>query len=124
MTTPSTPAPLAREGRITNRQADVLLHASSNGRYVTNEPDVIAMGEEGLLLDYGPQYLAGGMHYLVTTPTGRKALSEWKRAQPIPKQPKRRKSRVFECWQRYEDACGRIEFSTFWKDIWPTYEFK
>lgn len=110
---------------ITNRQADVLLHTSSNGRYVTDEADVIQMGKDGLLFDHGPQALAGGMHYLVMTPKGREALNEWKAAQPPPPKPKRRpQSRAFEAWMNYCDACGRFPFSQFYKEVWPTYEFR
>lgn len=107
---------------ITNREADVLLHASSNGRYVTDEADVIAMGSAGLLHDCGPQRLAGGMHYLVTTPAGRTALTEWKAAQPKPPKPKRApRTTAFQSWRDYCDGCGRIPFSEFWKTVWPHY---
>lgn len=105
---------------ITNRQADVLLHASSNGRYVTDEEDVIQMGRDGLLFDHGPQRVAGGAHYLVTTVAGRAALNEWKAAQPKPKIVKRRESLAFKAWRDYK-AYGdsRITFSEFWKNLWP-----
>ncbi len=105
---------------ITNHEADVLLHIASNGRYVTNEADVIAMGKRGLLFDHGPQVLAGGAHYLVTTPAGRSALSEWKIAQPKPPKLKRRRpSEAFEAWRTFCDVFNRIPFSQFWKEVWP-----
>lgn len=107
---------------ITNREADVLLHTSKNGRYVTDEADVIAMGERGLLFDHGAQRLADGMHYLVPTAAGREALSEWKAAQPPPLKPKRApRSPAFQAWSDYKEAYGRLTFSEFWKDIWPAY---
>lgn len=105
---------------ITDKEADILRHTSDNGRYVTNEEFVIEMGKRGLLFDHGPQRLAGGMHYLVTTMKGREELNEWQRSQPKPKK-KRRRSEVFDSWQNYMDACGRIPFSEFWKEIWPNY---
>lgn len=109
---------------ITNRESDVLLHASSNGRYVTTEPDVIAMGEAGLLFDHGPQALAGGAHYLVTTPRGRAALNEWKAAQPKPVVKKRRISPAFDRWRAHREAGYRYSFSEFWKELWPTIKYQ
>lgn len=102
---------------ITSHQASVLAHTDSTGRYCTDDPVVIAMGEAGLLRDFGPQEIAGGMHYFWMTGKGRAALAEWRAAQPKPK--KRRVSAAFESWERYQDACGRIPFSQFWKNIWP-----
>lgn len=106
---------------LTTFEADVLLHASSNGRYVTDECAVIAMGKAGLLFDYGPQVLAGGAHYLVTTAKGRQALSEWKAAQPKPPKAKRsRRSEQFQAWRDYLDAtCDRMSFPEFLKTVWP-----
>lgn len=112
---------------ITNRQADVLLHASRNGRYVTDEADVIQMGRDGLLFDHGPQALAGGMHYLVMTPKSREALSEWKRAQPAPPKPPKPKriGKAFAAWRQYREATfDRIGFPEFNKEIWPNYQFR
>lgn len=86
---------------ITNEQQEILRHTSNTGRYVTGDPTVIAMAENGLLYDYGPQALAAGDHYLVITHKGRAALNEWQRAQPKPVKPKRRRSAVFEKWQRF-----------------------
>lgn len=103
---------------ITNHQADVLAHASSNGRYVTGAKDVIEMGRIGLLRDLGPHELAGGDHYLVMTPMGRMALMEWRAEQPKPTKAKRR-SRQFDSWRNYVEACGRITFSEFLKSVWP-----
>lgn len=48
---------------LSAKEASVLAHTLSNGRYVTGDADVIEMGKAGLLHDYGPQNLAGGMHY-------------------------------------------------------------
>lgn len=105
---------------ITQFEADVLLHTSSNGRYVTDEAKVIAMGVAGLLFDYGPQPLAAGAHYLVTTPKGREALNEWKAAQPKPKKPKRRCSEQFQAWRDYLGATyDRMSFPDFLKNVWP-----
>lgn len=102
---------------ITKFEYEVLAHCSDNGRYVTDEPTVIAMGERGLLRDHGPQALAGGAHYLVTTPSGRAALSEYRTAMPKLK-PKRR-SEQFESWRTYRDVVKRISFSDFLKNVWP-----
>jgi hypothetical protein len=49
------------------KEIDVLLHTQRTGRYVTDEQFVIEMAAKGLLKDYGPQRLAGGMHYLTIT---------------------------------------------------------
>ena len=108
---------------ITNKQADVLQHTSRTGRYVTSDPLVLEMAKEGLLYDHGPQQLAAGDHYLVTTPKGRAALVEWEKAQPPPPKPKRRRrSEAFEYWQNYVDACERISFRDFLRDIFPYRE--
>jgi hypothetical protein len=103
---------------ITDKEADVLSHASSNGRYVTGDKAVLAMAETGLLYDHGAQRLAGGDHYLVMTPRGREALNEWRAAQPKLK-PTRRRSEQFQAWRSYCEACRRIPFSEFLKEIWP-----
>ena len=108
---------------ITDHQADVLRHTSNNGRYVTDEPAVIAMGEAGLLYDHGPQVLAGGAHYLTMTSKGRTALNEWQSAQPKPIVHKRRRTEAFDRWRDYCDAFQRISFSRFWKEIWPSYRY-
>ena len=100
-------------------EADVLSHASQNGRYVTGEARVIALADCGLLFDHGAQRLAGGMHYLVMTIKGRVALSEWRAAHPKPKIPKRRRTEQFTAWQQFREACGRISFPEFLKTIWP-----
>lgn len=102
---------------ITNHEADILAHASSKGRYVTADADVLDMAASGLLNDYGPQPLADGDHYLTLSEKGRSALAEWRAAQTKPK--KRRVSGAFESWEPYQDAFGHIPFSRFWKEIWP-----
>lgn len=109
---------------ITNHQADVLRHTSINGRFVTDDPRVIEMASQGLLFDFGSQRLAGGMHYLTTTRKGTEALIEWHAAQPNPKIIKHRRSKSFESWQHFCDAFGKIPFSRFWKEIWPTYKLR
>lgn len=77
------------------------------------------MAEDGLLYDHGSQALAGGAHYLVTTPKGRAALSEWKAAQPMPKKQKRKASEQFVGWQAYCESFKRIPFPEFLKEVWP-----
>jgi hypothetical protein len=104
---------------ITNAEADILLHTSSNGRYVSNEPLAIDLGARGLLYDHGPQVLAGWTHYLVTTPAGRQALSEWKAAQPKPNPKRRPRSEQFDSWRNYCEAMNRISFPDFLQQIWP-----
>jgi hypothetical protein len=104
---------------ITDREADVLLHTSNTGRYVTDEKAVLGMASAGLLFDHGPQTLAGGMHYLVTTTKGRQALSEWKAVQPKPKVKKRRISREFEAWMDFRDAYPGTTFPEFHAKVWP-----
>lgn len=103
---------------ISNFEADVLLHTSSNGRYVTDERRVIEMADRGLLFDHGPQPLAGGMHYLVTTPKGRAALNDWKAAQPKPK-PVKRRSVQFQKWRDHCEVFSPIPFPQFLKEVWP-----
>lgn len=107
---------------ITNKQADVLAHTSSNGRYVTDETLVLEMAQDGLLHDRGAQRLAGGMHYFTMTALGRYALNEWRAVQPKPPKSKRRCTEAFRKWRDYCDAFNHIPFSTFWKEIWPTYQ--
>lgn len=105
---------------LTAWEADILSHASQNGRFVTGEQRVIDLAGRGLLYDHGPQPLAGGAHYLVTTLRGREALSAWRAAQPKPKAPKRpRQSRQFRAWMNYCDANGRYGFAEFLKNVWP-----
>lgn len=84
--TPSAGSGVQWGGRsLTAREADVLAHTASNGRYVTDEAAVIEMGKAGLLQDHGPQNLAAGMHYLTMTHLGRMMLMQWRDAQPKPK---------------------------------------
>lgn len=103
---------------ITAEQASVLRHTNENGRYVTADPAVLAMTEAGLLFDYGKQALAAGDHYLGLTRDGRAALAAWTRLQPKPK-AKRRSSEMFLEWARYCDACRRIPFRQYYREIWP-----
>lgn len=111
---------------INRFEADVLLHTSQTGRYVTDEAAVITMAARGLLRNHGPQALAGGMHYFTMSSKGREALN-WLEANacrfPQPK-PKRKPSRAFECWRNFRDMGYCCSFSEFWKQIWPTYEFR
>ncbi len=104
---------------LTSQEADVLLHTSRTGRYVTGEAEVIAMAARGLLRDYGPQALAGGDHYFEMTPKGREALKEWKAAQPAPPKPKRSKrSPAFAAWRAMSEHTS-ISFRDFLQRIWP-----
>lgn len=108
---------------ISTKEADVLLHASRTGCYVTAEASVLEMAAAGLLFDHGPQALAAGDHYLVMTTKGRAALNEWKAAQPPPPKPKRRRqSPAFECWRNYVDACEHVPFPIFLREIYPERE--
>lgn len=104
---------------LTDWEADVLRHTSNNGRYVTGEERVIELASRGLLFDHGPQRLAGGMHYLVMTPEGRRQLNLWQAAQPKPKARKRRVSRQFRAWRDYVDANGYRKFPDFLTNVWP-----
>lgn len=105
---------------ITDKQADVLHHTMTNGRYVTGETDVIALARAGLLHDHGAQQLAGGMHYLTLTNRGRDALREWFAVQPPPPKPKRRRrSEVFDSWMTYCEVSARISFAEFLREVWP-----
>lgn len=109
---------------ISDYEAEILRHTSSNGRFVTDEKRVIELAERGLLYDHGPQRLAGGMHYLVMTGKGRTALNEWHSFMKAygPKPPKvkvRRKSKQFRAWEDYCEANGRLGFSEFLKEVWP-----
>jgi len=87
---------------LSNKQIDILLHTSSNGRFVgDHDADMETLVSVGALRDYGPQTLADGAHYYVTTPTGRQILNEWHAAQPkppvLPKRKQRAKER-FDYW--------------------------
>lgn len=105
---------------ITNREADVLAHTAHNGRYVTDEADVIAMAAAGLLRDHGAQALAGGMHYLVITERGRDALRDWRAMQPPPpKSKRRRRTEIFESWMTYCEVFARVTFKEFREQVWP-----
>jgi hypothetical protein len=110
---------VGRSNVMTAKQASVLAHTSETGRYCTDDPEVIAMGEVGLLRDFGPQEIAGGMHYLWMTDKGRKALEEWRAAQPKPPKPKRRQSRQFKAWRSFCDGYKRMPFGQFVKEVWP-----
>lgn len=76
---------------LTQDAADILLHTSTNGRYVVgpesaNEFALIQrMVEAGLLEDCGPQRIAGGAHLFYTTPGGRRVLADYQAALPKPK---------------------------------------
>lgn len=113
-------APLFRP-ILTKQEADILLHTSSNGRYVSGEALAIDLGRRGLLYDHGPQQLAGGAHYLVMTGKGRTELNAWKAAQPPPpKRKARRMSEQFRAWRAYLEAtCNRMPFPKFLKEVWP-----
>jgi len=80
-------------------EAEILLHTSRTGRYVTGDPQVIALAECGLLNDYGPQQLAGGDRYFTLSAAGREALNAWKEAQPQPQI--RPLTRSQKRWQEY-----------------------
>ncbi len=88
---------------ITKQQYEVLRHTSQNGRYVTDEAAVLEMAAAGLLRDHGPQALAGGMHYLVTTMKGREAICEYEATLPKPKPLSRRKQLAKERMRRYRE---------------------
>jgi hypothetical protein len=103
---------------ITNAQADVLSHTSNNGRYVGEGHALMELAKLGLLRDHGPQALAGGAHYLTMTPKGREALNEWRAAQPKAKKARRR-SEQFAGWRAYCEACRRISFPEFLREVWP-----
>ena len=48
---------------ISPKQASILSHTSSNGRYVSDlDEDLSALIAASFLKDYGAQRLAGGMH--------------------------------------------------------------
>jgi DNA-binding PadR family transcriptional regulator len=77
----------------TKEEAEVLLHTSRTGRFVTGDAEVAAMAKKGWLHDHGAQALAGGDHYYTTTMKGREVLNAWKAAQPPPPpEPKLTKS--------------------------------
>lgn len=103
---------------VSDCEASVLAHTSSNGRYVTDEKRVIEMANAGLLKDYGAQQLAGGMHYLTLTELGRKALQEWRAAQPKPK-PVKRRSEQCDRWRDCVEACGRSPCAKGRREVWP-----
>lgn len=104
--------------QLNDWEADVLAHTSSNGRYVTDEKRVIALAGAGLLKDYGPQPIAGGMHYLTLTGRGRTALEAWRAGKPKPKRMKRR-SEQLNRWREFVEAQGKIPFGQFVKEVWP-----
>lgn len=85
---------------ITKQESEIMLHASKNGRYVSDEDDILkGLVEKGFLNDYGPQAIAGGMHCYVTTPSGRQAINEWKASLPPAPTPKK----ITRSQQRYQD---------------------
>jgi len=63
--------------------------------------------------------LTGGMPCYFVTAAGKQEMIN-----QSPKPPKPRRTRVFEAWRNYCDAFGTFPFSRFWKEIWPTCEFK
>ena len=107
----------------TNREADILYHTSRNSRYVS-DPDreldnLVALG---FLEDYGPQSLAGGAHYYVTTEKGREVLSGW-RAAHLHISTRRKPSRCFEAWMAFREW-NRCTFKQFYKEDWPNIRHK
>jgi len=107
---PEASEPLA----ITAADQSILRHASDNGRYVSDMTAALrALCDRRLLGDYGPQRIAGGMHYMTVTSKGREALNKWQAEQPKPKA--KRVGRAFGAWERYKDAFGKIPFLEFWK---------
>lgn len=112
---------------MTQHQLSVLKHVSYTGRYITDEASVFAMAEAGLLHDHGGiGFWPAGTRGFTLSSKGRKALRQHYAELcrfPQPK-PKRKPSRAFLAWRDYVDACGRISFREFWKEIWPSYEFR
>lgn len=107
---------------ISSHTADILAHTARTGRYVTDEPHVIALAKAGLLHDHGAQRLAGGMHYFTMTGAGRDALTSWAASQPMPPKAKvKRRSAQFQAWRDYREAFRPIPFSEFIKKIWPSH---
>lgn len=104
---------------LTNLEADIMLHTSNTGRYVSREPLALDLARRGILFDHGPQALACGDHYFVTTPAGRNALSEWKSAQPKARSVRRKQSPAFASRHNFLDAGYRMPFGQFLKEIWP-----
>ncbi len=102
------------------QEIDVLLHTASTGRYVTGDPFVIDIARRGLLIDHGPQSLAGGMHYLTLSGEGREAVRAWNACQPKPKRKRVRPE--FAAWRRYCEAFADVPFGEFFKRIWPQYK--
>ncbi len=86
---------------ITDQEATILAHTSRTGRYVTDEPIVIAMAERGLLKDHGPQRLADGMHYFTGTTAGNTAMRDWQESQPKPAPPPKLTKRKQKAKARY-----------------------
>lgn len=102
---------------LTPEEISILDHTSTNGRFVGGGGILLGLARRGLLRDYGPQALCGGDHYLILTAAGRKALNEWKAAQPRPKVPRQRRSRQFQGWRDYCDLFGRIPFTSYLKRL-------
>lgn len=103
--------------QLTPKQFDILQHTSNTGRYVGLDGDLTFLSNEGLLLDYGPQVLAGGDHYYTLTAKGRYAINCYAANLPKPEKAskRRRKSRQFQAWQDYCSANGRHSFPEFLK---------
>jgi hypothetical protein len=71
---------------LSPEQLDILVHTSRTGRYVSDEcAPLVELVNGGLLFDYGPQKLAGGMHYFTLTTAGSEALAAHRATLPKPK---------------------------------------
>jgi len=111
---------------ITNQQADILDHTSNRaagGFYCGDSPVMQQLIALGLMQSAGRKSFVPDEYFSMTA-SGRAALREWRAAQPKPAIPQRRKSRAFESWEVFCDACGHTPFSQFWKEIWPSYRFR
>lgn len=100
---------------ITKQEFDILEHTSRTGRYCSDEQLCVSLGERGFLYDHGPQALAGGMHYLVMTSKGRRALVEYKDSLPEPEPLPRRTQRARETYQRFLRCDFGISFGEWLK---------
>lgn len=64
-----------KTAELTIEQLEILKHTARNGRYVCDVgPNMVTLVARGLLCDFGPQSLAGGMHYYTLTGAGRQAI--------------------------------------------------
>lgn len=82
-------------------------------RYVCGpRPEILELVTAGLMVDHGPQSIAGGMHCYSVTPAGVLAMDEQSPSPPRVSAAKRRWRAFSGVSERYEDFAGYLGFDS------------